>query len=76
MAGSPLEGMTSVAMGFDQGYPTRHEFYPVEQNLSPIGNQLVAPVSVIATVARVCLTWQTDFSVPDLLGKSFPQESA
>lgn len=61
-------------MGFDQGYPTRHEFYPVEQNLSPIGNQLVAPVSVIATVARQ--TWQNDFSVPDLLGKSFPQESA
>lgn len=69
MAGSPLEGITSVAMGFDQGYLTRHEFYPVEQNLSPTGNQLVAPMSVIATVARACLSWQTDFSVPDLLGK-------
>lgn len=69
MTGSPLEGITSVAMGFDQGYPTRHEFYPVEQNLSPTGNQLVGPISVIATVARACLSWQTDFSVPDLLGK-------
>lgn len=50
MIGSPLEGKTSVAVGFDQGYPIRHEFYPVEQILSLMGKQLVTPKSVIATV--------------------------
>ena len=69
MAGSPLDGKTSVAMGFDQGYPIRHEFYPVEQILSLMGKQVVTPKSVIATVTRACLTWQTYFSMPDLLGK-------
>lgn len=58
-----------MAMGFDQGYPTRHEFYPVEWILSPIEKKLVTPISVTATGARACLTWQSDFSVPDLLGK-------
>lgn len=59
MAGSPLEGVTSLSMGFDQVYPTGHELYPAEQVLDPIRKQLAIPVSVIATATPVGMSYLT-----------------
>lgn len=44
-------------MGFDQVYHTRYEFYPGEQLLSPIRKQFISPISVIATVAPVGMSY-------------------